>query len=420
MANILFVHNNFPAQFGFLAERLVRDGHRIAAVGSKTARDMHGVKVMRWKLKRGSTPGILNEATRAEADMIRAGAALAAAAELAAGGFTPDLIIGHPGWGETLYLRALWPNVKTILYAETFYDAYGTDVGFDPEFIDATLEIRSNRIAKGATLALGYTHADRLVAPTPFQASSLPSVFRHRISVIHEGVDTQRIRPRPDAVVELNGKRFSRDTPFATFVNRTIEPLRGGHSFFRAIPRILAETHDTHIVIVGSETGRGYGVPPPPDRTWKDVFWDEIKSGIDTSRVHFVGTVPNDKLNALMSASSAHVYLTYPFVLSWSLLEAMASGAFVVASDTAPLHDVIIDGKNGVLVDFFSPSAIADAVIAGIHSPNRFEGMRRAARDFVISRFDRATVCLPQWLDLIAETLATSPADDCVPDLSGN
>jgi glycosyltransferase involved in cell wall biosynthesis len=420
MANILFVHNNFPAQFGFLAERLVRDGHRVAAVGSKTARDMQGVTVMRWMLRRGSTPGILKEATRAEADMIRAGAALAAATKLTAGGFTPDLVIGHPGWGETLYLRALWPNAKTILYAETFYDAYGTDVGFDPEFIDATLEIRSNRIAKGATLALGYTHADRLVAPTPFQASSLPGVFSHRMSVIHEGVDTQRIRPRPDAVVELDGMRFSRDRPFVTFVNRTIEPLRGGHSFFRAIPKILADTRDTHIVIIGSESGRGYGAPPPPDRTWKDVFWDEIKSEIDTSRVHFVGTIQNDKLNALMSVSSAHVYLTYPFVLSWSLLEAMASGAFVVASDTAPLHDVIVDGETGVLVDFFSPSAIADAVIAGIQSPNRFEGMRRAARDFVVSRFDRATVCLPQWLDLIAETLATSPADDRVPRLSGN
>ncbi len=405
MANILFVHNNFPAQFGFIAERMVRDGHRVAAIGSPTAKDMRGVQVVRWKLDRGTSPGILAEAVRAEADMIRAAVAMKAAEQLAASGFTPDLVIGHPGWGETLYLRALWPDVKTILYAETYYDADAAEVGFDPEFIPPTLDIRCNRVAKGATLALGYSQATRLVAPTAFQASCLPPVFQNITTIVHEGVDTQRIQPRPNASVQLGKRLFSTNRPFVTYVARTIEPMRGSHSFFRSIPKILAEAPEAEIVIIGSAEGRGYGAPPPAGKTWKDVFWAEIEADIDTSRVHFVGKIPNDQLNALMSTSAAHVYLTYPFVLSWSLLEAMASGAYVVGSDTAPLHDAIVDGKSGVLVDFFDPSAIADAVLAGIRAPDRNAALRQAARETIVSQFDRATVCLPQWLALIDDVM---------------
>lgn len=401
MAKILFVHNFFPGQFGFIATELVRLGNEVVALGGKTSSDIPGVSLVRWHHKRGTTPNILPEAIRAEADMIRAAAALEAAKGLAAQGFLPDVIIGHPGWGETLYLKEIWPDARLILHAEFFYGSAGSELGFDPEFGEATLAERCRAISKGATLALAYTQADQLVSPTPFQASRLPHSLRSRLTIIHEGVDLQQARPAPEAVVTVGTKTFSRDRPLVTFASRVLEPLRGCHTFFRALPKILEEVPDAEIVIAGAEAGAGYGVSPPDNETWKSHFWKEIEGRVDASRIHFVGWLPNESLNALMSISAAHVYLTYPFVLSWSLLEAMACEALVIASDTPPLRDVIVDGKNGILVDFLSPGQLSDAVIAAIRNPAHFGDIRRAARKTIHKHYDRNEICLPQWLGII-------------------
>lgn len=401
MANILFVHNFFPGQFGFLAEALVQAGDKVVALGGKTSGELQGVSLIRWHNARGTTPNIWPAAVRAEADLIRATAALEAARKLASQGFVPDVIIGHPGWGETLYLKELWPDARLVLHAEFYYGAPGSELGFDPEFGEATLAERCRAVSKSATLALAYAQADRLVSPTPFQASRLPECFRSRLAIIHEGVDLRRVRPTSEAAVTIKAKTFSRSRPVVTFASRVLEPLRGCHTFFRALPRILADVPDVEIVIAGEETGPGYGLAPPENETWKSHFWKEVDGKVDATRIHFVGWLPNETLNALMSISIAHVYLTYPFVLSWSLLEAMACGALVIVSDTPPLHDVIIDGENGILVDFLRPDQLADAIISASRYPDRFTGIRSAARETIRKHYDRQEICLPQWLDII-------------------
>lgn len=406
MARILFVHNFFPGQFGFLAAALARAGDDVVALGGKTATDLPGVSLVRWHHKRGTTPNILPAAIRAEADMIRAAAALEAAQDLANQGFSPDVIIGHPGWGETLYLKELWPDARLILHAEFFYGTAGSELGFDPEFGEATLAERCRAVSKGATLALAYTQADQLVSPTPFQANRLPQSLRSRLAIIHEGVDLQQARPAPEAAVTIGTKTFSRSRPLVTFASRVLEPLRGCHTFFRSLPKILEEVPDAEIVIAGEEAGAGYGASPPDNETWKSHFWKEIEGKVDASRIHFVGWLPNETLNALMSISSAHVYLTYPFVLSWSLLEAMACEALVIASDTPPLRDVIVDGENGILVDFLSPGQLSEAVIAALRHPDHFMEIRRAARKTILKHYDRNEICLPQWLDIIRSVSA--------------
>ncbi|MCA0344929.1 MAG: glycosyltransferase [Proteobacteria bacterium] len=404
MAKILFVHHFFPGQFGFIATALVEAGNEVVALGGRTASELPGVSLVRWQNKRGTTPNILPTAVRAEADMIRAAAALEAARGLLERGFSPDVIIAHPGWGETLYLRELWPNARLILHAEFFYSATGGELGFDPEFGTVTLVDRCRAVSKSATLALAYSQADRLVAPTPFQASRLPECFRSRTTVIHEGVDLQEMRPTPGARVTVGEKTFDRNRPLVTFASRVLEPLRGCHTFFRALPRILDDIPDAEIVIAGAETGAGYGLSPPENETWKSHFWKEIEGRVDPARIHFVGWLPNETLNALMSIARAHVYLTYPFVLSWSLLEAMACEALVIGSDTPPLHDVIVNGENGLLVDFLRQDLLAEAIVEACRHPERFQGMRAAARQSMLAHYDRRNVCLPQWLDLVRST----------------
>lgn len=178
--DVLFVHNNFPAQFGFIAEALKRRGWRGAAIGSPTAKSLD-IPVRRWKLKRGTGKDVFPYAVRAEADLIRAQAAAEVALDLKARGFDPAVIVGHPGWGETLLLHDVFPRARQVLHGEFYYHAQGADVGFDPEFGQPEQDERFRIEAKNATLALAYVQARTIVAPTPFQAAQFPPLFQSAI-----------------------------------------------------------------------------------------------------------------------------------------------------------------------------------------------------------------------------------------------
>jgi glycosyltransferase involved in cell wall biosynthesis len=407
MADILFVHNNFPGQLGFIAESLRGRGHRCAAIGSETAKGIEGVALRRWRTTKGTTPGILNLAVRAEADLIRGRAAADCALALREQGFAPKLIIGHPGWGETLLLREVWPDARVILHGEFYYRTRGADVGFDPEFGEMTQEEQFRVAAKNATMAMAYAEADRIVSPTAFQASLLPAAVRDKVAVIHEGVDVQKVRPDPQARIVVDGITLDRSTPVVTYINRHMEPLRGFHIFMRALPRLMEQVPDAHAVIIGADGTGGYGGGTKDKRTWRQIMMDEVGERLDPARLHFTGRLPYDEMLAALSVSAAHVYYTYPFVLSWSLLEAMASGCAIIASDTAPVRDAIVDGQNGRLRDFFDPAALADAAAEACLQPERFQAMRKAARATVLDRFDRRSQCLPAWLRLIDQVLAS-------------
>jgi glycosyltransferase involved in cell wall biosynthesis len=402
MADILFVHNNFPAQFGFVAQAMAARGHRCRAIASSTGREITGVPLVRWTGGRGSTSGIFPPATRAEADLIRGTAAARAALALKEKRFAPDVIVGHPGWGETVFLREVFPAARQVAYAEFYYRSEGGDVGFDPEFGTPSLEEKFRIHAKNATMAMAYAEADRIVAPTRFQAGMLPAAFRERAAIVHEGVDAERVRPDPDARLKVGKLVLDRATPVVTFINRRFEPLRGYHVFMRALPRFLAEVPDAHAVLIGSDGEAGYGLAAPKGATWRQRFLDEVKDRIDLGRVHFTGHLPHDRMLAALSIARAHVYYTYPFVLSWSLLEAMASECLIVASDTAPLRDAIRPGQNGLLLDFFDHDALSEALIAACRNPEDFAPLRKAARETVIADFNRAK-CREAWVALVEE-----------------
>jgi len=400
MTSILFVHNNFPAQFGFLAEAAMARGYRCAAIASSTGRPMAGMPMEKWEAGRSSSKAILKEAIRAEADLIRAEAAAKAALRLKQQGFEPDLIVGHPGWGETLYLREIFPRARQILYAEYYYRTADGDVGFDPEFgpTAAPMELH----AKNIGLALALSEADAIVAPTPFQASRLPEVFRQRTEIVHEGVDLVRTRKNAAARwVTADGRVLDGSRPIITFVSRKLEPLRGYHSYMRSLPRLLEAVPDAEVLVIGEAARAGYGAAAPEGRTWAELILEEVRDKVDMSRIHFTGRVPYETFIDALSLSWAHVYLTYPFVMSWSLLEAMACECLIIGSDTAPVRDAITAGENGLLVDFFDHDALSAALIEASREPRSFDQLRRAARQTVEARYDRARVCLPAWMGLI-------------------
>ncbi|WP_326535289.1 glycosyltransferase [Pseudorhodoferax sp.] len=402
---ILFVHQNFPGQFRHLAPRLAALGHEVVALGvNRTQPQLPGVRHVYHApaIAKGhaAAPHALEEYA---AKLARGESAARAMQALARGGFEPDVVFAHPGWGEALFARDQFPRARHLMYAEYYYGAAGGDIGFDPEFSsrDQPTERMRTRI-KNTHLLQAMESSDAGLSPTQFQCAQHPGWFRERIRVVHDGIDTARFRPDPAAAVTLRAADvvLRAGDEVVTFVARELEPYRGYHIFMRALPRLLALRPGARVVVVGGD-GVSYGAAPPAGRRWKQIFLDEVGAGLDLRRVHFVGRVPHEVLTQLLQVSAAHVYLTYPFVLSWSLLEAMSIGCLVIGSRTAPLQEVVQDGRNGLLVDFFDPQALADTVADALKTRAQHAAMRQAARDSIVARYDLQGICLPALVDFV-------------------
>ncbi len=401
---IVLLHQNFPGQFLRLAPALAERGHEVVGLTVAGNTRPSPVPPVRYKLMHQKIePAVFGLATTFATRTLQAASTARAAAAMRKDlGLVPDVVFGHIGWGETLFLKEVWPEARILLYAEFYYRSTGLDASFDPELQQTDLDQRIATTARQAALLHAMHGADKWLAPTHWQASTFPPEFRDRIAVIHDGIDTDRIRPSDAATVQLPGTtlRFRKDDELITFVNRNLEPYRGYHTFMRALPEVLAARPNAHVVIVGADDV-SYGTKPLPGKTWKGIFLDEVKDRLDMSRVHFVGQVPYQTFVDLMRVSCVHAYLTYPFVLSWSMLEAMAAGALIVGSRTPPVEEVIEDGVNGRLVDFFDVKAWSAALIEALAEPARFEGMRAAARQTVVDRYDLRSVCLPRMIDFV-------------------
>ena len=400
--NVLFVHNNFPGQFRHIAHALSLDPQvRVAAIGSGTSQSIPNVNLIKYPPLRINVAATHPNARHFDIECHRADKVIAAAASLTSAGFKPDVIIVHPGWGEALPLRTLFPGARIIVYCEFFYGAHGKDVGFDPEFpaMEQREQVRLN--ARNAATLLALIDADIGISPTPWQRSTFPEELQSKIKVLHEGIDIDVAKPNPRAILPLSdGRVFSSRDEIITYSARSLEPLRGSHVFMRAIPRILAERPHAEILIIGDEAKAPYGLRAPKGETWKSVFYKEIMDKTDVDRVHFTGALMFHDYLAALQISRTHVYLTYPFVLSWSLIEAMSCGCLVIASDTAPVRDVVNSG-NGVLFPFFSIERLAEYIVDALANPDRYAALRKKARDDVAIKYDMRRKCVPEFLAMI-------------------
>ena len=408
MKKALIVRNGTSGRFSPIAAVLSETGWTGAVINGPVGTDVPGWINVRWTVRAQPEPITLKPTQRFHEAMLCAGAAAGAANKLKENGFVPDVIIGHPGFGEMLFLAEVFPGVPQIQVGEYYYLADGADANFDPEFPAKSLNSRVMNRAQNAVLAMSYAEAAAIVAPTPFQASLLPECFRGRTEIIHEGVDMGAARRRSARFRLPNGTVLDGSVPAVSFVNRRFEPLRGFHVFMRMLPRLLERAPDVHVVLVGADDPDNTygGARPANGRCWREAMLVELSGKLDPRRVHFVAPVPYEQLQVLFSNVAAHVYLTYPFVLSWSLLDAMACEALVVGSDTAPVRDVVEHGRNGLLVDFFDGDAMAETLATICRDPARFDPLRKAARATVAAQYDRHAICMPAWRRLVERVTA--------------
>ncbi|MCU9951254.1 glycosyltransferase family 4 protein [Pseudomonas sp. PDM13] len=374
---VLFIHQNFPGQFRHLAAHLAkRDDVEVLAIGREQAPGLPGVRLLRYKPHRKASAQTHPYVRTFEDGVLHGQQVLRLLLDLKGKGYRPDVVVAHPGWGESLYVKEAFPSARLIHFCEYYYQARGADAGFDPEFPLDTNGAASIR-SRNALHLLNLENCDLAITPTQWQRSVHPAAYRDAMQVIHEGIDIAGLGPDPEASLELpDGQVLKAGQPIITYVARNLEPYRGFHSFMRALPRIL-EAHPTCQVLVVGGDEVSYGSRPKGAANWRSKLLAE--NPIDLQRVHFLGKVPYATYKRVLQVSAAHIYLTYPFVLSWSLLEAMASGCLIIGSDTAPVREVIEDGRNGLLVDFFDGVRIAEKALQALAEPERFQALRRQA-----------------------------------------
>lgn len=385
---VLLIHQNFPGQFREVVKAwLAVPGVEVLGLGRDTAPGLPGVHWLRYRTRRAPHAEQHPYVRQMEDAVLHGQAVARVLSQLKAQGYRPDVILAHPGWGETLYVRDVFPDCRLIHFCEWFYGTPDSDVGFDPEFpssFDALARLRT----WNALHMLNLEHCDTGVSPTEWQRSRHPAVYQPKIKVLHEGVDTARLQPDANAqLTSADGTTLRAGQPVITYVARNLEPYRGFHSFMRALP-IIQEAHPTcHTVIVGGD-GVSYGQRPPEALNWREKMLQEVH--VDPVRTHFLGKVSYETYRKVLQISAVHVYLTYPFVLSWSMLEAMASGCLLVGSRTAPVQEVVQHGVNGLLVDFFNPADIADRVVESLTCGPALLPLRERARLDVCQRYSLA------------------------------
>ena len=406
---LLFIHQNFPGQYKHLAPYFASNPHnQVVSIGEKREDrpiNIKGLRHLTYEKPRGASSTTHHYLHSFEAAVRRGQAVARLAMELRREGFVPDITCAHPGWGESLYLKEVYPEAQLLNYYEFYYRFKGSDIGFDPEF-PVTFDDMFRTPTKNATHLLSLAASDWGISPTFWQRDQFPPAWRGLISVIHEGIDTEVVRPDPQAVLKLEAQKLelSRKDEVITYVSRNLEPYRGIHIFMRALAKILKQRPQARVLIVGGDEV-SYGRKLPKDESYRQRALDEVGKDLDLSRVHFLGKVPYPTFLKILQISAVHVYLTVPFVLSWSMLEAMSAACLLVASRTQPVQEVVQDRVNGLLVDFLSPAEVAERVEEALADPGKFDELRRTARRTIVERYDLRSICLPQFVALI-ETLA--------------
>ncbi len=398
---ILFLHPNFPAQFRHLAATLGKDPKNKVVFGTNRKEgQIAGVAKVLYEKSRTARPETHHYVRPLENAVLEGQAVYRLAQQLKDNNFTPDIVYGHSGWGPTLFAKDIFPRAKLLCYFEWFYNAHGSDADFDPsDPINADDEARIR--IKNAPILIDLYSCDRGISPTNWQRRQFPPEFHSKIKVNHDGIDTNYFQPKPEAKLVLPriNLDLSEVSEIVTYVARGMEPYRGFPQLIETISILEKQRPQCHFVIVGKNRV-AYGKTLPDGKTYKDAMLEKFP--LDMNRVHFTDLLPYHEYLQVLQASSVHLYLTRPFVLSWSMLEALSTGCLIVGSATAPVQEVIEDGVNGLLVDFFSPKQIADKILEALDNPDKMAKIRTRARETILEKYDLAKL-LPQHLEWVQQ-----------------
>jgi glycosyltransferase involved in cell wall biosynthesis len=422
---IWFSHRGFPGQYKHLAPYFAkRSDCRVVTLAIRKQPRIEGARQYGYEVPELAPPSAYAFTQDLENEVRHSVEAARLALRLKKMGLRPDIVCSHHSLGDTLFFRDIFPGANFLTYQELFHRSQSLALGFDPEFggkndLDTKYKLRM----ANATGLLSLDLADWNVCPTRWQWAQFPEKYRPKISLIYDGIDTAQAKPNSGATVSLKGRQFTipfakrkpgapvsiedrHSTPLSskdeviTYVARNLEPNRGFHIFMRALPELLRRRPKAHVLIVGGDKV-SYGVPLPNGETYREKLFGEVRERIDVDRVHFLGRISYGRYLSVLQISSAHVYLTYPFFLSWSMLEAMSAGCMLVASMTPPVEEVIQDGVNGLLFDFLSPEALCETVCRALDDPELARTLRHNARMTILENYDLESICLPRQVELI-------------------
>jgi glycosyltransferase involved in cell wall biosynthesis len=402
--HILFVHQNFPAQFGHIADYLARHkGYRCTFVSEKPSGRAGGIERIQYRIQGGATERNHYCSRTFENTIWHCHAvyeALKARPDI-----QPDLVVGHSGFGSTLFLRELY-DVPIINYFEYFYRSHNSDMDFRPDFPSSELNHLRAR-ARNAMLLLDLENCDRGYSPTRWQRDRLPDLFHDRVRVIFDGIDTRLWRPLPGCPRQIGERAFPDDVKIVSYATRGMESMRGFDIFMKVAKRLSERRKDVVFVIAGEDrVCYGGDQSVTGSKTFKE--WVLAQDDHDLSRFHFLGLIPAGQLVQLFNITDLHIYLTVPFVLSWSLMDALACGTTVLASNTAPVCEMIGEGRNGLLADFFDVERMTEIAERVLDAPGDFKHLGRAGVEMIHEQYS-LDVCLPRMLALYEEALKAGP-----------
>jgi glycosyltransferase involved in cell wall biosynthesis len=398
---VLFLHNNFPAQYKHVAAALAADPANEVVAGSlDNKKNLPGVTKHIYKPQREPSKSIHHYLRSTEAAVLDGQGVLRMCAELRKNGFIPDLVCGHSGWGTTIYIKDVFPEARLLTYFEWYYNARNSDVDFVNKQLgyEDLCRVRTRNLP----ILMDLAHCDWGLCPTSYQLSQIPRVFHSKLSQLHDGVDTDFFAPSDSVgfdIPELN-LHLTREAEILTYATRGMEPYRGFPQFMQAVEILQKRRPNLRVVIAGTDRV-AYGKKLPEGESYKGKALEELKD-LDHSRLNFVGHLPFDLYRNLLQLSSVHVYLTIPFVLSWSLLEAMSAGCLIVGSDTLPVRELIEDGRNGLMTDMNNIDALADRIEEALDRRDSLAHIRANARQTILDRFALRDL-LPRHLQLMRD-----------------
>ena len=400
--NILFLHNNFPAQYRHVARHLATDkNNRVIFMSQRVPAGIPNVSNIIYKPHREINKATHHYLRPAEAAVLNAQAVFRNCLELKKKGFEPDIICAHSGWGNSLYVKEVFPKARLLSYVEWYYHAHGSDADYlDPSAMSYDNAARIH--SKNIPLLMDLATSDWGQVPTRFQRTQIPAVFHSKLSLLHDGVDTDFFRPNPDAVKKIGNLDLTHAGEILTYATRGMEPYRGFPEFMRAAAMLMKRRPKLHVVVVG-EDRVAYGARLPDGEGWGKRMVAELKP--DPERLHFTGPLAYGDYVKVLQFSTVRAYLTVPFVLSWSLIESLACGGLVVGSDTAPVREVIRHGETGFLAPFGDPEAFARQIEEVLDNAPEFQDIRNAARKLALEKYALKKL-LPRQLRLIKDVAA--------------
>ncbi len=400
---ILFAHQNFPAQFGAFGAYLARHGWEVAFItAATTATPPPGCSMVHMKPHREPTKGVHRFAYDVENAMINGQAFANAAINARKQGLQPDVVVAHSGWGSGTFAKAVWPTCKYVPYVEWYYRHPPVDALLVPT-TQPDEDARAQALARNTPTLLDLAEADLVFCPTEFQARQFPPKLRQDMRVMHDGIDTRFHAPTDSPVLPNGLAALPGDAEIVSYATRGMEPHRGFPEFMRALARLQARRPKLHAIIAGKDR-IAYGPRRRDGRSWKEAMLDELD--LDESRIHWTGLLPGQDYRALLQATHVHVYLSVPFVLSWSMIEAMSTGCPLVASDTPPVREAATQGEDALLVDHSDIDALAGAVETLLDDRTRARALGRAARQTALRNY--ATDWIWPWRSRVLSDLIRS------------